>query len=309
MSGDSLQRILVTGGTGFIGRYLVKKLVGEGHKPYVLSRNAPTVPAADINFVKLDLLDHVRLEEWIKKNQPEIIIHLAGATLHNDVSGKACHDLNYAATIHLLSSARKVGLRRMIMLGTAEEYGNQPTPFTEEMKPAPTTAYGISKSRATEYAISEFEASGLPVVILRAFTAYGYGQPPQMFLSQLISHALLRKNFNMTDGIQKRDFVYVEDIVEAIVSALSAQNVEGRVINIGSGKSTALRDVAEKVWAICGSDRSQLHIGERFKPVYESYDTEADVSLAAKLLRWKPETEFNAGLHKTIEMMKHNFSA
>jgi len=313
MTNQLPEKILVTGGTGFIGRYVLKELKKKGHKPFVFTRNITQRLEEDlkneVHLIELDLLVTDDLEAWIIENRPDTIMHLAGATLHDDQTGKTCHDLNYVATTHLLNIARSTGVRRVLLLGTAEEYGNQPLPFREDMESKPATIYGISKARATAFALSQFEEHDLPIVILRIFTVYGYDQPTQMFLNQLITHSLLKKDFNMTDGLQKRDFVYVEDVARAICKAMTAQNVEGRVVNIGSGRSTSLREVAATVWKICETDPSLLHIGGRFKPVTESYDTEADISLAETLLDWKPQTNLENGLLNTIRTMKSDLSS
>ena len=130
------------------------------------------------------------------------------------------------------------------------------------------------------------------MTVLRVFTAYGYGQPRKMFLSQLIRHALLSQPFKMSDGRQKRDFVYVGDVVEAILGAMASKKAVGAVINIAGGRGIALKDLAAKVWTACDADGELLEIGSRDKTDDDAFETEADISLAAELLAWRPETPF-----------------
>ena len=129
-------------------------------------------------------------------------------------------------------------------------------------------------------------------MVLRVFTAYGYGQPDKMFFSQLLRHALLRDNFRMSDGLQRRDLVYVSDVVDAVIAAIDSTRAVGRTINIGSGRAIALRDLAERVWKVCGAPADMLEIGTLTKSSDDSFDTEADISLAGELLDWRPSTPF-----------------
>ena len=163
------------------------------------------------------------------------------------------------------------------MLGSASEYGNQAIPFTEAMPLRPVSDYAVSKVEANRYAVEMNLASGLPVTILRVFTAYGFDQPDKMFLSQLLNHALLNRNFKMSDGEQKRDFVHVDDVSSAILVAMTAENVVGRVINIAGGRGIALKDIARHVWKICKADPELLEIGAREKTRDDCFNTEADI--------------------------------
>jgi UDP-glucose 4-epimerase len=156
----------------------------------------------------------------------------------------------------------------------------------------PVSRYAVSKARTNEFALEMNARTGFPVTVLRVFTAYGYHQPRKMFLSQLLTHALLNQRFKMSDGLQKRDFVYVGDVVDAITAAMTAQRAVGRVINIAGGRGIALKDLATKVWAVCNGDPQLLEIGSREKSSDDAFDTEADISLAAELLAWRPNTSF-----------------
>jgi len=310
MSDPANTRILVTGGTGFIGRYVVDLLTADGHDPLVTTFNKTKLIPPNIDLIELDLTNAEQVSDLIQNYRPQIVLHLAGVTGNVDPTGNIYDEVNFKGTVNLLRSLEKTSVERVILLGTAAEYGNQPIPFREDMPVKPVSHYAVSKAKANQVALDMHAASGFPVTILRVFTSYGYGQPHKMFLSQLITHGLLNKHFNMSDGLQKRDFVFIEDVADAIRATMTAKNAFGRVINIAGGKGIALQAVARKVWDICGVDHELLDIGAREKSGDDPFDTEADISLAAELLNWRPgpdilsELDDFSRLKTTIEKMK-----
>ena len=288
MTDPATTRILVTGGTGFIGRYVIDMLIRDGFRPLVTTFNEIVPGDVGVDTAELNLTDLNQTHDLINSYKPQIVLHLAGVTGNSDPTGKIYHELNFLGTVNLLTALEKTGVKRVIMLGSAAEYGNQPIPFREDMPSKPISHYGSSKAQANRFALERHAATGLPVTILRVFTAYGIGQPDKMFFAQIIKHALLNHHFKMSDGLQKRDFVHVGDVPAAIKSAMTADKAVGRIINIASGKGVALRDLALRTWKICGADDDKLHIGMREKIGDDSFDTEADISLAAEVLNWRP---------------------
>jgi len=282
----SAARILVTGGTGFVGRAVAHMLRAEGSDPLVTCFNQKPQGSAD--FAKLDLVDAEQTNDLVLSCRPQIVFHLAGVTGNADPTGRIYDDVNFTGTVNLLTALEKVGVERVILLGSAAEYGNQHTPFTEDAPTKPVSAYAISKARANQFALNMHATSEFPVTVLRVFTAYGYGQPHKMFLPQLLRYALLTQHFKMSDGRQRRDFVHIDDVTSAAKAAVTAENVSGRVLNVASGHAVALRDVAMKAWDLCGADKALLEIGALQKSGDDSFDTEGDVSFAREVLNWCP---------------------
>lgn len=295
-------RILITGGTGFIGRHVVRKLVERGDRPILLVRDTAKAKqfGDDADIIECDLLERKETAAAVRRLLPEKIVHLAGSI---SKAGES-FAVNLEATKDLLDVAADVGVSAFVLLGSADEYGGQPTPFFESMRPMPITEYARAKALAAEHAQRLFRSRGLPAVVLRVFTAYGFGQPASMFLNQLLRHALLKKHFKMTDGSQRRDLVYIDDVADAVTSSIFTEKAAGRIINIGSGSSVRLADAARLAWKLCGTDPELLDIGGRPKLAGEEYDTEADIGLAAELIGWRPAVSFEAGLAMTIEQMR-----
>lgn len=307
---SSNEKILVTGGTGFLGRYTVEELISHGIFPTILTRNSKARilwnQELNLNRAEIDLLDTNILKIFLENLRPTYIVHLAGVT--HPVTNRLAEfeKNNFQATVNLLELALTLKIKRLIIIGTADEYGFQSCPQTETMKTSPISEYAISKNKAVNYALSLYEKHDLPVVILRPFTIYGIGQPSRMFVSQAVECAVKGIAFEMSKGEQKRDLLFVTDFADAIIKTLTAENIEGEIFNVGSGKAIALRDLAERVWDIAGADKKTLKIGARYTNQNELHDTEADISKIRKRLNWQPKISLEEGLTFLIDKAKND---
>lgn len=302
------ERILMTGGTGFLGKYVLNKLVSGGNKPIVLSRNFKPEFIAEhlekIIPVTIDLSDDRALSVVFENYKPHKVIHLAGSSGKTKESQTNLEKINYEATARLLEIAVESDVRRIVMTGTADEYGFQTQPQKETMTAEPVSEYAVSKNKAVNHALFLFKERKLPVVILRPFTVYGIGQPSEMFVSQAVECALRNSPFAMSNGTQKRDLVFVEDFADAMMKALSAENIEGEIFNVGSGTAIALRDLAKKIWKLAGADAKLLKIGARRTNENELHDTLADISKIKAFLGWESKITIEEGLKIIIEDTK-----
>jgi nucleoside-diphosphate-sugar epimerase len=299
------ERILITGGTGFLGKYVLKRLVSDGAEPIVLSRNMTTEFVAEykekIIPVEIDLGDFRAVCKVFEIYKPHKVIHLAGSSGKNKESEKNLEKINYEVTARLLEIAVESGVKRIIITGTADEYGFQTPPQKETMPAKPVSEYAVSKNKAVNHALFLFKERNLPVVILRPFTVYGIGQPSEMFVSQAVECALRNIPLAMSNGTQKRDLVFVEDFADAMMKALSAGKIEGEIFNVGSGTAIALRDLALKIWDIAGADIKLLKIGARRTNENELHDTLADISKIKAVLGWESKISIDEGLKIIIK--------
>ncbi len=318
MQNTPFERVLVTGGTGFIGRYVVARLVASGHRPTVsqfgvVPRDFDHGPQVDL--VDLDVRDHAETARLVETLRPDLVIHLAGVTGQSDREGLLCEEVNHRATVYLLDRLTDTDVRKVIMVGTAAEYGPQPTPFREEMSDDARSPYAISRAKANRYALSMAATCGLPVTVLRLFSVYGIGQSMNMFLPQLISYALSGREFLMTAGTQLRDFVHADDVARAILMAAERAEANGHIINIAGGIGLMLSEVARTVWRYCRADERLLKIGAIEAEGDGAFDTFADIRLAERLLGWRPGRTFmddnrlGEGLVEMIEHMRRSQGA
>jgi Nucleoside-diphosphate-sugar epimerases len=308
------EKILVTGGTGFIGVHLLRALCASGSRPAALTRKRERVAklAADVReqvrWQELDVRDGEAVQNFIQAERPDVIFHLAGTRGkgNGEESARLCAELNVRASANVLEAAKSAGVRRVILIGSADEYGRQAGPLKESLDLQPASVYGNSKAEATRLALEMFEEEAVPVVILRPFTVYGPQQPREMFVAEAIECAVNGMPFKMSEGTQKRDLIFVDDVVRALLAAASAHQVEGKVINIGSGRAESLGDVAHLIWKISES-RAPLLIGARQASEQETHDTWADITQARQLLDWEPRVSLEEGLRAAIDwQIEHN---
>jgi UDP-glucose 4-epimerase len=306
-SASDQQTVALTGATGFLGRHLLEALLAEGAKPVVLGRTPapPTaLPWSDrrVRWVPAELGDVETMRETLQRERPAVLYHLAGTRGRSgDTSASsACAEVNIHLMVRVLDAATKAGVGRIVAVGSAEEYGPQPVPYHEGLPWRATSPYGISKAAATGLALAMQAEDGTPVTVLRPFTVYGPGQPAQMFIAQAVTAAVADEPFDMSHGEQRRDLIFVEDVIRAFIAASRAPGVEGRVINVGTGAAHRLRDVAELIWEITGTS-APLNIGKRQVASDQFQDTWADITLAQRLLDWSPSVALPSGIEATVE--------
>ena len=302
----SLEPIAVTGATGFIASHLVPQLVTAGCQPILFARSWDenvhfAALREHVRWVGMDLSNRDSFQKILQKEKPATLFHLAGVRGRSDAPDEAvgCDEINFHATVSLLEAAMLAGVRRIVIIGSSEEYGNQSGPLNEGLSLRPATPYGVSKAKTTSRALEMHTRDGCPVVVLRPFSVYGPMQPSDMFVSEAVDCAVRTLPFKMSHGDQKRDLIFVEDVARGLIDAARVPEIEGRVINLGTGQARRLRDVAERIWKITET-QAPLLIGARYAAPEKLYDTWADITLAQRLLGWEPMIDLDTGLQQTI---------
>lgn len=239
------KKIIVTGGNGFLGKNLVKSLIDEGADVIVFDKTL----SHNFKEIKIDITDFESLNTNINVIKPHIIFHLA-AILNRDRSFDQ-HDqimkINYFGTINLLKALQNIDYDNFIFTSTSEIYGSNKAPFKEDMMPMPASPYSLSKCFA-ELAVKTFsEIHKKNFTILRLFNFYGQEMPDSFFVSQLIKSLKNNNVFKMTKGEQKRDFIHVNDVVNAMILAASnTKYANNEIFNVCTGKSITIKELAEK---------------------------------------------------------------
>ncbi|MEK6974144.1 MAG: NAD-dependent epimerase/dehydratase family protein [Nanoarchaeota archaeon] len=305
MKNFSETRVLVTGGNGFIGSHLTERLVSLNADVSVFSRSGNSIKINDlikkIKFFKVDLTNKDLLRKSVKSIEPEIIFHLASETnVSRDISLLEDNiNNNLMGTLNLLNALSNIKYNVFVNTGTCEEYGNGKVPFSEDQTPTPVSPYSASKVATTYYCKMLYETQKLPITTLRPFLTYGPKQVNNMLIPSSIISALQNKDFQMTRGEQTRDFIYVENVVEAYLKAAYSKRAIGEIINIGSGKERKIIDTVKLILKLTES-RSKIDDSLPYRPG-ETMHFYCSNKKAKDLLDWQPTTELGVGLKRTIE--------
>lgn len=310
-------RILVTGVAGFIGSHLAEKLLSVGYEVVGLDCFTDYYPRRikESNLSKLrdskafffhdeDLL-RTDLTAFLK--EVDVVFHeaaQAGVRASWGSSFRIYTENNVRATQCLLEASKETKLKRFIYASSSSVYGDAESyPTHEGIKPMPISPYGVTKLAGEHLCYLYHKNYGIPTVSLRYFTVYGPRQRPDMAFSKFI-RAILRDEEIVIfgDGEQTRDFTYVDDIIEANVSALEAQ-VIGEVLNVGGGSRITVNDTIHIIEDVIGKQAKTKYIEKQKGDVHH---TGADISKACKLLGYKPAYDLKKGIANEVDWIKNN---
>lgn len=301
-------RVLVTGGAGFIGSRLANQLNRRGNYVRVLddlSSGDPARLTEGINFNRGDVRDVPKL--WSLLQGVEVVYHLAArvSVPASVLYPREYNDVNVGGTVSLLEACRDVGsVSRVVFASSATVYGDHSRqPVGEEREIRPAVPYAVSKAAAEHYLFTLGRLGGFETVALRIFNTYGPGQevPPAhapvipLFLQQIAGRGSVIVN---GDGSQTRDFVYIDDVVDALISAGTASGVDGQIINVGSGEETAVRDLVALISQITIQEANLLYNTEASGGISR---LAADVTKAGRLLKYHPKMQLERGLRKLLD--------
>ena len=295
--------MLVTGGTGFLGQHLVRRLADQGaHVTVALEEGAGppagAPPSAGIDWRDGDVRRYGQLRHLIETVAPEIILHLAAVGV-NDVfiNAETAVQVNVLGTLNLLRAAQAAGgVLRIVVAGTSHEYG-------EKGQLDPGNVYAASKVAAWAFCRMYYRAYGVPVVVARPFNAYGPGQDARALIPAAIHAALADQDLPTTAGEQRRDFIYVDDVAAGLMALALAEGIEGQSLDLGTGVATPVRHVVERIFALTES-KGRPQIGALpYRPglVWEQV---ADAGRTQKLTGWRAAVPLEEGLWATIAALR-----
>ena len=300
---------LVTGGAGFIGSHLAAGLVRRGDRPRIFdnfsSGSWANVAAigAEVETVEGDLRDEAAVRRAM--DGIEVVFHLAAdpSVPRSVEDPRTCYDVNVTGTLTLLQAARDAGCRRVVFASSCAVYGDDPVlPKHETLTPWPGSPYASSKLAGEELCQVFARVYGLETVSLRFFNVYGPRQDPRGPYASVISRFVeaLRRGETPTifgDGEQTRDFVFVGDVVQAILRAASASNASGEIYNVASGRTVTLNQLLAILAGLLGREPVATFASERAGDVRHSA---ADISLVRKALEFEPVVSLEEGLAQTL---------
>lgn len=298
---------LVTGGAGFIGRHLANRLVALGHHVRViddLSAGDTKMLDERVLFQRGDVRDAPKL--WTLLHDIDCVYHLAAKVSlpQSILYPHEYNDVNTGGTVTLMEAMRAVGTKRVVLGSSATIYGDQRRqPVDETVVPQLLTPYAVSKFAAEHYAFTLGKHYGIETVALRIFNAYGPGQALPPAYPPVIPKIMYEVIHGGTvvifgDGSQTRDYVYINDVIDALIEAGKRDGIAHEVINVGSGTETSVRDLVHEVELATGQKAHVLTNEEQGAGVNRLL---ADLDKAAALLDYRPRVTLAEGLRRTLE--------
>jgi UDP-glucose 4-epimerase len=310
-----MEKFLVTGGAGFIGSNICRRLVKEGCFVRVIDnlitgKKSNLADIADkIDFIEADMGDEDIARQAMK--DIEVVLHQGAVpSVPRSVDDPACtHKHCVDATFNLLLAARDAGIKRFVYAASSSAYGDSEVmPKVETMKDNPLSPYAVGKLVGEYYCKVFYSVYGLETVSLRYFNVFGPYQDPTSQYAAAIP-AFVTHILNDTpptiygDGEQSRDFTYIDNNVEANLLAARAKETHGEVINIACGDKITVNEIIAMINEIVGMDVKPDYVPARKGDVKHS---QADITLAEKVIGYKPVTGFREGLEKAIVWYKEN---
>ncbi|MDD2694867.1 MAG: NAD-dependent epimerase/dehydratase family protein, partial [Anaerolineales bacterium] len=298
---------LITGAAGFLGSALANQLAREGHQVRGLddlSTGDPKALSPDVHFTRGDVNDRPKL--WTLLQEVDCVYHLAArvSVPESVLYPREYNAVNVGGTVSLMEAMRDVGVGRVVFISSGAVYGDQgEQPLRVAATPNPRSPYAVSKLAAEYYVRTIGDLWGIETVCLRVFNAFGPGQrlpashPPVIpnFLRQAVRGGTLVVHGN---GEQTRDYVYVDDVVRAMVAAATAPNISHSILNIGSGAETRVRELVRLVLEVTGSHSEVVYNPQTDPGVSRMC---ADLSLAREKLGYRPRVSLVEGLQLALE--------
>ena len=305
-----MTRVLVTGGGGFIGSHVVDALLAAGHEVRVLDnfatgdrRNLMHV-GGDVEIVEGDIRSYERVHAAIRGC--EIVFHQAAlpSVPRSIEDPLTSNEVNVGGTLNVLLAARDAGVRRVVYASSSSVYGATPGDVKrEDMAVAPLSPYGVAKYAGEAYCASFRETYGIETVALRYFNVFGPRQNPFSEYAAVIPAFMTALLMGTPatiygDGLQSRDFTYVENVVDANLLAASSEEAVGHVLNIACGGSHTVLDLFREISRVAGLEGTVVHEPPRAGEVRLS---QADIAKARELLGYSPSVDLPEGLARTFQ--------
>jgi UDP-glucose 4-epimerase len=298
---------LITGAAGFLGSSLANQLAREGHQVRGLddlSTGDPKVLSPDVHFTRGDVSDRPKL--WTLLQDVDVVYHFAArvSVQESILYPRDYNAANVGGTVALMEAMRDVGVKRVVLASSGAVYGDMMDGSLKETDiPNPRSPYAVSKIAAEYYVRTIGSLWNIETTSLRIFNAYGPGQHLPPSHPPVIPHYLRQALRGGTlvahgDGSQTRDYIYVDDVVIAMVAAATAPNLNGEVINIGSGMETSIKELVNTVLDVTNSKANVIYNNQTSGGVSRM---KADLAVAKEKLRFTPSIQLEEGLRLTLQ--------
>lgn len=309
-----MKKVLITGGAGFIGSNLVRKLASDtDFKIFIIEKeNTNFWRLKDmpdkVNIRYVDLEDSGKLSKIINNIKPNIVFHLASygvyPALQNDV--RKMIEINIKGTLNLVDSLRKCKITSFINISSCAEYRAKKSSINENDPVDPSNFYGITKLTAELLLKKIAEENNMQIVNLRLFTPFGYFEDGQRLVPYIILNAIEDKRIDLSSPYYVRDFIFIEDLMDVFLKIINSKhNYHGEVFNIGSGKQHSIREVVKIIEKLMGK-KLDIHYGQRNSYYREDSFFQADNRKARSAFKWGIKYDLESGMVKNIDWFIKN---
>ena len=301
-------KILVAGGSGFIGANLISELIYRGNKVVSISKNSRQInkKVNNLEYIFYDLRKPICKNQFKSFYDIDYVINCSGYIDHSNFlsGGKEIFKDHFESLYSLIKLSIELKVKTFVHLGSSDEYGINKSPIKESVRESPISPYALSKLTGTHYLQQCFREDILNTVILRPFLVFGEMQSKDRFLPYLIDNCINNRDFKVSKGEQIRDYLYIKDFNNAIIKSLSNDKAYGEIMNIASGIPISIKDVIYMVREIVGQG-NPLFGGIDYREG-ESMELYANISKAKKILNWVPNHNFKESLEKVVAWYLEN---
>jgi len=302
------KRVLVCGGAGFVGSQLVRDLLAAGSSVAVYDsflhghRENLEEVKSQIQILGGDVLDEWRLSWAFRTVEPQYVFNLIGDTYvptAYDVPKRMLH-VNAEGNLNVLMACHQFGVKRVLYVSSTEVYGNAQTEFIGEDHPLdPWNTYAVTKLCADRLCFTLHKEHGIPVLVARIFNCYGPRETEPYVIPDIISQVAKKPYVELGNLEAKRDFTYVGDLTDALVRLMKSDVPDGEAVNVGSGKTYSVREVAEKIFGVYRK-KPDIRVDKRRLRRYDINLFRCDNSKLKRYTNWSPSTDIDDGLEKTV---------
>ena len=304
------RRVLITGGAGFVGGSLVRRLVDAGARVTVLDdlfTGRPEILPTSVQFVEGSVVDEGLVRSLVA--DASVVFHLAARNIIASTKDpRQDFATNIGGTLNVLLAARDSKVDRIVYTGSTSIYGNpRSIPINEDDPAVTLSPYAVSKLGGEQYCMAFYESYGLPVSVVRYSNVFGTGQRPDNpycgVIAKFFAAAFDGRPIHVHgDGEQTRDYTFVDDAVDATMLAAIRPRAEGEIFNVGTGIETSVNDLARKIGEAVGTDIDIVHIDRR--DIDNIRRRVVNIEKARRMLRWSPQVTLSDGLLRTATWMR-----
>lgn len=305
------EKVFITGATGFVGSNLARRSLERGAEVFInIRKTSDTWRIEDIlnevDVIPVDITEYEKIKHSLKEIRPDIIFHTATYGGKADqINTEKIIDTNIIGTVNLLRSCKDIDVNLFVNTGSSSEYGIKNSAMMESCLLEPVTEYGVSKAAATLYCQTYAITENLPIVTLRLFSPYGQYEQKSRLIPSLILAALQKINPKITSRHLVRDFIFIEDVLDAYEAVMDLKTAPGKIFNIGSGRQHSVGEVVDMIVGLLGNEVTyEIGIPQAWKN--EPTFWQADIQQAKSELDWEPKYLLKEGLAATIDWFKLN---